>query len=59
MSKFTIGYEDIDLDTGNKYPFVKICECEHEWAATWIAGTLIRDLAENADEPTRQIKIKE
>jgi hypothetical protein len=58
MSKFTIGYEDIDPDTGNAYPFVKICECEHEWAATWIISVLTRDLSEHSDEPNRQIKLR-
>jgi hypothetical protein len=56
--KFTIGFVDTDLDTGKEYPFVKICECENEWAANWIMGTLTRDLAENADEPNREIKLK-
>lgn len=56
--KYIIGFVDIDPDTGQEYPFVKICECDGEWAANWIMGTLTRDLAENADEPNREIKLK-
>jgi hypothetical protein len=58
MSKFIIGFVDSDPDSGEHYPFVKICECDAEWAANWILGTLTRDLAENADGPNREIKIK-
>ena len=58
MSNFIIGFVDIDPDTGEEYPFVKICECDDERAANWISGTLARDLAENADDPNREIKIK-
>jgi hypothetical protein len=55
---FIIGFVDTDPDTGQDYPFVKICECDSDWAANWIMGTLTRDLAENADEPNRKIKLK-
>lgn len=58
MSKYIIGFVDTDPDTGEEYPFVKICECDEAWAANWISSTLKRDLAENADEPNREIKIK-
>lgn len=58
MSKFTIGFVDIDPDTGEEYPFTKICECDEAWAANWIASTLRRDLSEHSDEPNREIKIK-
>ena len=56
--KYVIGFIDTDPDTGEEYPFVDICKCEHEWAANWIMGTLTRDLAENSDEPNREIKLK-
>lgn len=59
MNNFIIGFVDVDPDTGEEYPFVKICECDEEWAATWIVSTLRRDLAEHSDEPNREIKIKE
>ena len=55
---FIIGFIDTDPDTGNKYPFVKLCDCEHTWAVDWIVSTLTRDLAEHSDNPNREIKIK-
>ena len=58
MSMTIIGFVDTDPDTGEEYPFVKICECEHEWAATWIISVLTRDLSEHSDEPNRQIKLR-
>jgi hypothetical protein len=58
MSRIIIGFVDTDPDTGKEYPFVKICECDSEWTADWIASTLKRDLAEHSDEPNREIKIK-
>jgi hypothetical protein len=57
MENYIIGFVDIDPDTGHKYPFVKICETADEYMANWIAGTLARDLMENADQPNREIKI--
>lgn len=59
MNNFIIGFVDTDPDTGEEYPFIKICECGEEWAATWIVSTLRRDLAEHSDEPNREIKIRE
>jgi hypothetical protein len=58
MSRIIIGFVDTNPDTGEEYPFVKMCECEHEWAVTWIVSVLKRDLGENADQPNREIKIK-
>jgi hypothetical protein len=58
MNNFTIGFIDTDPDTGIEYPFVEMCKCEHEWAANWIVSVLKRDLGENADQPNREIKIK-
>lgn len=58
MNKFIIGFVDTDPDTGEELPFVKICECEHDWAANWIVSTLKRDLSEHSDEPNREIKLK-
>jgi len=58
MSKFVIGFVDIDPDTGFKYPFVKICETEDEYMCNWISGTLKRDLMENADQPNREITFR-
>lgn len=55
---FSIGFVDTDPDTGEEQPFVELCKCEYEWAANWIVSTLTRDLAEHADEPNREIKIR-
>ncbi|CAB4174587.1 hypothetical protein UFOVP972_56 [uncultured Caudovirales phage] len=58
MTKIIIGFVDTDPDTGEEYTFVRLCECDGEWAANWIVATLKRDLAEHSDEPNREIKIK-
>jgi hypothetical protein len=57
MNNFKIGYVDTDPDTGEENPFVKICECEYEWAANWLTETLNKDLFNNG-EPNREIKIE-
>jgi hypothetical protein len=56
--KFTIGFVDTDPDTGEEYPFVKMCDCDSDWAANWIVSVLKRDLGEHADQPNREIKLK-
>jgi hypothetical protein len=56
-NKPAISFVDINPDTREKYLPVKICECESVEAATWIAGTLMRDLHEHADNPNREIII--
>lgn len=55
MEKFIIGCIDIDPDTGNEYPFVKICETETEQISNWLVDVLSKDLS---DEPNRRIVIK-
>jgi hypothetical protein len=57
MERYSIGFVDINPDTGEKYPFVKICEVYTEEMCNWVAGTLTRDLWEHADNPNREIKI--
>lgn len=55
VANYLIQHVDTDPDTGEEYPAVTICQCEHEWAATLIHSTLTRELAEN-DFPNRTIR---
>ena len=57
MEKYSIGFVDINPNTGHEYPFVKICETYTEEMCNWVAGTLTRDLWEHSDDPNREIKI--
>lgn len=54
MSVIEIRFKDIDPDTGEISQDKKICECENEKMAKWVAYALNLVEAESAD-PNRTI----
>ena len=56
---YEIGFVDIDPDTGFESPFVRICETDEKYMCLWTMGALKRNLMDVADQPNREIRVRQ